>query len=288
MSANVDLNQRPDYDAVLQDIADYVLDYRIDSAEALDTARNCLMDTLGCGLLALRFPECTKHLGPLVEAPWSRTARGCRAPPSGSTRSRPPGTSAASSAGWTTTTPGWPPSGAILGQPRRHPRRRRPPLAETPGQRRSAAEHAPGTGSDDHGSRDPGRDRPGELVQSRRPRPCAAGQGRVHRRLRQADGGRPRATAGRPLPRLRRRPGPAHLPSRTERRLAQVLGRWRRDEPRRTPGGHRLARRDGHPRRAQRAAVGFLRCPVQPHQQGPGDQARTSGASASPRATAAT
>jgi hypothetical protein len=25
------------------------------------------MDTLGCGLLALRFPECTKHLGPIVE-----------------------------------------------------------------------------------------------------------------------------------------------------------------------------------------------------------------------------
>ncbi len=47
-----------------------------------------------------------------------------------------------------------------------------------------------------------------------------------------------------------------------------------RDEPRRAPGGHRLARRDGHPRRAQRAAMGFLRCPVQPHQQGPGDQAR--------------
>ncbi|MCO7517904.1 2-methylcitrate dehydratase [Pseudomonas guariconensis] len=67
MSANVDLNDRPDYDRVLQAIADYVLDYRVESAEALDTARNCLMDTLGCGLLALRFPECTKHLGPLVE-----------------------------------------------------------------------------------------------------------------------------------------------------------------------------------------------------------------------------
>ncbi|WP_148255546.1 2-methylcitrate dehydratase [Aidingimonas lacisalsi] len=67
MSANVDLNERPDYDVELQKIADYVLDYRIDSTEALDTARNCLMDTLGCGLLALRFPECTKHLGPLVE-----------------------------------------------------------------------------------------------------------------------------------------------------------------------------------------------------------------------------
>ena len=67
MSANVDLNTRPDYDQVLQTLADYVLGYRVESAEALDTARNCLMDTLGCGLLALRFPECTKHLGPLVE-----------------------------------------------------------------------------------------------------------------------------------------------------------------------------------------------------------------------------
>lgn len=67
MSANVDLNNRPDYDNVLQDIADYVLNYTIDSTEALNTARNCLMDTLGCGLLALRFPECTKHLGPFVE-----------------------------------------------------------------------------------------------------------------------------------------------------------------------------------------------------------------------------
>ncbi|MEX2321100.1 MAG: bifunctional 2-methylcitrate dehydratase/aconitate hydratase, partial [Saccharospirillum sp.] len=67
MSSNVDLNNRPEYDDVLQAIADYVLDYKIDSNEAWDTARNCLMDTLGCGLLALRFPECTKHLGPIVE-----------------------------------------------------------------------------------------------------------------------------------------------------------------------------------------------------------------------------
>ncbi|PTY37209.1 2-methylcitrate dehydratase [Saccharospirillum sp. MSK14-1] len=67
MSANVDTNNRPDYDNVLQAIADYVLDTDITSFEAWDTARNCLMDTLGCGLLALRFPECTKHLGPIVE-----------------------------------------------------------------------------------------------------------------------------------------------------------------------------------------------------------------------------
>ena len=66
-SATVETNLRPDYDQVIQDIADYVLDDNVESAEAYDTARNCLMDTLGCGLLALRFPECTKHLGPIVE-----------------------------------------------------------------------------------------------------------------------------------------------------------------------------------------------------------------------------
>jgi 2-methylcitrate dehydratase len=53
-------------DQVLQDIADYVIDYKVVSEEALNTARNCLMDTIGCGLLALKFPNCTRHLGPLV------------------------------------------------------------------------------------------------------------------------------------------------------------------------------------------------------------------------------
>lgn len=67
MSANVDMNHRPEYDQVIQDIVDYVIDFEVSSEEALDTARNCLIDTLGCGILALRFPECTKHLGPIVE-----------------------------------------------------------------------------------------------------------------------------------------------------------------------------------------------------------------------------
>ncbi|MBL4819781.1 MAG: bifunctional 2-methylcitrate dehydratase/aconitate hydratase [Gammaproteobacteria bacterium] len=67
MSSNVESNQRPEPDKVLVDIADYVTTFKIDSDEAYNTARNCLMDTLGCGLLALRFPECTKLLGPLVE-----------------------------------------------------------------------------------------------------------------------------------------------------------------------------------------------------------------------------
>ncbi|MEQ5802813.1 bifunctional 2-methylcitrate dehydratase/aconitate hydratase [Halomonas sp. H10-9-1] len=65
--STVEANVRPDYDAELQKIADYMLNSRIESDEAWDSARLCLMDTLGCGLLALRFPECTKHLGPLVE-----------------------------------------------------------------------------------------------------------------------------------------------------------------------------------------------------------------------------
>ena len=67
MSASAELNVRPDPDQVLVDIADYVCDYEIDSREAYDTARNCLMDSLGCGLLALRYPECRKLLGPQVE-----------------------------------------------------------------------------------------------------------------------------------------------------------------------------------------------------------------------------
>ncbi|MBB3184815.1 2-methylcitrate dehydratase [Halomonas fontilapidosi] len=65
--STVEANVRPDYDSELQKIADYVLGFTINSSEAFDTARYCLMDTLGCGLLALRFPECTKHLGPLAE-----------------------------------------------------------------------------------------------------------------------------------------------------------------------------------------------------------------------------
>jgi 2-methylcitrate dehydratase len=59
-------NVRPDPDQVLVDIADYVTKYNVDSAEAYDTARLCLMDTLGCGFEALSYPACTKLLGPIV------------------------------------------------------------------------------------------------------------------------------------------------------------------------------------------------------------------------------
>src|SRR5471030_1471147 len=65
MSAPIS-NVRPEPDRVLVDIVDYVLDYKIDSTLALDTARNCLIDTLGCGLEALTYPACTKLMGPIV------------------------------------------------------------------------------------------------------------------------------------------------------------------------------------------------------------------------------
>jgi 2-methylcitrate dehydratase len=59
-------NVRPAPDKVLTDIADYVTQYEVKSGEAYETARYCLMDTLGCGFEALEFPACTKLLGPIV------------------------------------------------------------------------------------------------------------------------------------------------------------------------------------------------------------------------------
>ena len=78
MSTNVDANVRPEPDAELVAIADYVTDFKLDSAEAYNTARYCLMDTLGCGFLAMRFPECAKHLGPVV--PGATLSGGARVP----------------------------------------------------------------------------------------------------------------------------------------------------------------------------------------------------------------
>lgn len=70
--------ERPDSDQVLQDMADFIVEHEIDSREAMRTARYCLMDSLGCAMLALRFPECTKLLGPLV--PGADMRGGARVP----------------------------------------------------------------------------------------------------------------------------------------------------------------------------------------------------------------
>ena len=66
MSAHIS-NVRPNPDKVLTDIVDYVSQFKVSSKEALETARYCLMDTLGCGLEALEYPACTKLLGPVVQ-----------------------------------------------------------------------------------------------------------------------------------------------------------------------------------------------------------------------------
>src|SRR6202167_550328 len=70
--------ERPPYDRVLVDIADYVCGYTIESELAFVTARNCLIDTLGCGLEALEYPTCAKLLGPIV--PGTFVPHGARVP----------------------------------------------------------------------------------------------------------------------------------------------------------------------------------------------------------------
>ena len=77
MSAPVS-NVRPEPDQVLVDIADYVVSYEINSSLAYETARNCLIDTLGCGLEALEYPACRKLLGPIV--PGTVVINGARVP----------------------------------------------------------------------------------------------------------------------------------------------------------------------------------------------------------------
>ena len=77
MSAHIS-NVRPKADKVLVDIVDYVTKYEITSKQAYETARYCLMDTLGCGFEALEYPACTKLLGPII--PGTVVPNGARVP----------------------------------------------------------------------------------------------------------------------------------------------------------------------------------------------------------------
>src|SRR6266702_7704407 len=72
------LQGRPPFDDLLVQITDYVAEARIEGHEAHQTARYCPMDTLGCALLALRYPACTKLLGPVV--PGTIVPQGSRVP----------------------------------------------------------------------------------------------------------------------------------------------------------------------------------------------------------------
>lgn len=71
-------SNRPEPDQLLVKIAEYATDGVIESEEAYETARYDLMDTLASGILALRYPECTKHLGPIV--PGTVVPNGARVP----------------------------------------------------------------------------------------------------------------------------------------------------------------------------------------------------------------
>jgi 2-methylcitrate dehydratase len=70
--------RRPEPDRAMVDIANYVVDYKIESFSAFETARYMLMDSLACAMLAMRHPECVKHLGPIV--PGATLPGGARVP----------------------------------------------------------------------------------------------------------------------------------------------------------------------------------------------------------------
>jgi len=78
MSDHFDLNARPAADEEIVAVADYVANYSIQSPEACQMARYCLMDSLGCAFLAYRYQQCTRHLGPIV--PGTAVPHGARVP----------------------------------------------------------------------------------------------------------------------------------------------------------------------------------------------------------------
>ncbi len=114
----------PRPDDVLVDIARYVAETTITSDEAYDTARCCLIDALGCTVLALGFPECARWLGPVV--PGTVVLHGARVP---GTRYEFAPVQAAFDIGtmirWPDfKEPDWPRMGSPLRQPGRHCGRR--------------------------------------------------------------------------------------------------------------------------------------------------------------------
>jgi 2-methylcitrate dehydratase len=74
----VDENVRPAPDTELVAIANYTSKALTHSELAFTTARYCLMDALGCAILALQYPACTKLLGPII--PGTTVPVGSRVP----------------------------------------------------------------------------------------------------------------------------------------------------------------------------------------------------------------
>ena len=76
--STADNNIRPPFDSVLLETADYVSDHVINNEEAMQTARYCLLDSLGCAIQALQHEECRRHIGPIV--PGATLKNGARVP----------------------------------------------------------------------------------------------------------------------------------------------------------------------------------------------------------------
>ena len=78
MSHDIKSAERPAPDHILTAIADYALSFEIKNELAYETAGYCLMDTLACGFQALKYPACTKLMGPVV--PGATLTNGARVP----------------------------------------------------------------------------------------------------------------------------------------------------------------------------------------------------------------
>ena len=55
-----------DYDELMQEMVDYTLNPPPFSTLAFENAKVSFIDAIGCGILALNYPACTKLLGPIV------------------------------------------------------------------------------------------------------------------------------------------------------------------------------------------------------------------------------
>ena len=271
-----DSTDRPPPDQVLVDMADYAVGAAIESPAAYETARLCLMDSLGCALLALGDPGLPQAAGArgsggrvAGRGPRARNRLGTRPGPGRLQHRRhdPLARLQRHLAGRRV----GPPSdnlGAILACADWVSRRRGGGHGDCPSSasdrpsllaRVTAASRPRRADGHDQGLRDPRGHRPGERLQPGGARSRAAGprgqRGRGH-----GPAGRI-APAGpqRDLERLDRRRLPADLPPRAQHGVAEVLGGRRRHQPRRAAGALGHAGRDGLSHGARRSDVGLLR-----------------------------
>ena len=250
--------RRPAADALLQDIADYVLGGAAASEEARSTAFYCLLDTLACGMLALKFPACTRLLGPVV--PGAEMPDGARVP---GTNYRLEPVQAAFNIGamvrwldfndtWLAAEWGHPSDnlGGILA------------VADYLSRNNAASGRQPLTVADLLDAMIRAHEIQGVLALKNSfngvgPGPRPAGAHRQHRGGGGDAGRQPRTGHQRRVQCLDRRRRIAHIPPRPQYRIEEKLGGGRCNQSRRAPCPDRADRRDGLPVRAERGPLGL-------------------------------